>query len=165
MTTVLQTRFSDAFSWVKNSYSNTICNGYHFYLFFNTYIIVSHYWLRQWLGAEQTTSHYLNQCWPRSKTPYSVTRPRLIDNLPSNLQYKSHQISKLKCFSSHPAVVFAQSVEATRYVDHSDVVGAAPTGDAPITSEWSTISLPTKVRLILEIWRYLWFITKNIEIE
>ena len=29
-----------------------------------------------------------------------------------------------------------------------------PTGDAPTTSEWSTISLPTKLRLILEIWRF-----------
>ena len=33
-----------------------------------------------------------------------------------------------------------------------DVVGAAPTGYAPTTSEWSTILLPTKVKLILEIW-------------
>ena len=24
----------------------------------------------------QTTSHYLNQCWPRSPTPYGVTRPQ-----------------------------------------------------------------------------------------
>ena len=35
------------------------------------------------------------------------------------------------------------------------MVGAAPTGDAPNTSEWSTILLPIKVPLILEIWRYL----------
>ena len=27
-----------------------------------------------------------------------------------------------------------------------------PTGDAPTTSEWSTISFPTKVRLISEVW-------------
>ena len=33
---------------------------------------------------------------------------------------------------------------------NEDVVGAAPTGDAPTTSEWSTILLHTKVRLILE---------------
>ena len=33
------------------------------------------------------------------------------------------------------------------------VAGAAPTGDAPITSEWSTISLPTKLCFILEVWR------------
>ena len=38
--------------------------------------------------------------------------------------------------------------------ENEDVVGAAPTGDAPATSEWSTILLPTKVRLILETWRY-----------
>ena len=35
------------------------------------------------------------------------------------------------------------------------VVGAAPTGDAPTTSEWSTILLPIQVPLILEIWPYL----------
>ena len=29
--------------------------------------------------------------------------------------------------------------------------GAAPTGDASTTSEWSTILLPTKVQLILEV--------------
>ena len=61
-----------------------------------------------------------------------------------------HQIPKLKCFSSRLAVVFAQSNEAMCYVENEDVVGAAPTGDAPTTSEWSTILLPTKVRLILE---------------
>ena len=51
-------------------------------------------------------------------------------------------------------VVFAQSIEARCSVENEDVVGAAPTGDAPTTSEWSTISLPTKVRLILETLRY-----------
>ena len=39
-------------------------------------------------------------------------------------------------------------------VENEDVVGAVPTGDAPITSELSTILLPTKVRLILEV---LWY--------
>ena len=38
-------------------------------------------------------------------------------------------------------------------VENEDVVGAAPTGDAPTTSEWSTSLLPTKVRLILEVLR------------
>ena len=39
-------------------------------------------------------------------------------------------------------------------VKNEDVVGAAPTGDAPATSEWSTILLPTKARLMLETLRY-----------
>ena len=64
-----------------------------------------------------------------------------------------HQIPKLQCFSSRLAVIFVQSNEARCLVENEDVVGAAPTGDAPITSEWSTIVLPTKVRLILETWR------------
>ena len=72
-------------------------------------------------------------------------------NVPSNLHYKVHQIPKLKCFSSHLAVAFAQSTEARYQAENEDVVGAAPTGDAPTTSEWSTILLPTKVWLILEV--------------
>ena len=52
------------------------------------------------------------------------------------------------------AVVFAQSIETRCSVENEDVVGAAPTGDAPTTSELSTTLLPTKVRLILEVFRY-----------
>ena len=37
-------------------------------------------------------------------------------------------------------------------VENEDVVGGAPTEDAPTTSELSTISLPPKVRLILEVY-------------
>ena len=66
-----------------------------------------------------------------------------------------HQIRKVKFSLSHYAVVFVQYIEARCHVENKDVVGAALTGDAPITSEWSTILLPTQVRLILEIWRLL----------
>ena len=65
-----------------------------------------------------------------------------------------HQIIKLQCFSSRLAVVFAQSNEARCLVENEDVVGAVLIGDAPTTSEWSTILLPTKVHLVLETWRY-----------
>ena len=51
-------------------------------------------------------------------------------------------------------MVFAQSIEARCQVEKEDVVGAAPTGDAPTTSELSTILLPTKERLILAVLRY-----------
>ena len=50
-----------------------------------------------------------------------------------------HQIPKLKWFSSCLAAVFSQSIEAMCLVENEDVVGAAPTGDAPATAEWSTI--------------------------
>ena len=29
--------------------------------------------------CRQATSHYLNQCWPRSPTPYGVTRPQWVN--------------------------------------------------------------------------------------
>ena len=57
-------------------------------------------------------------------------------------------------FLTRLAVAFAQSTGARRQVVDEDVVGAAPTGNAPTTTEWSTILLPTKVRLILKVWRY-----------
>ena len=64
-------------------------------------------------------------------------------------------MSKHRLFPSRLAVVCPQPTEAKCLVDNEDVVGAAPTGDAPTASELSTILLPTKVRLILETWRYI----------
>ena len=46
-------------------------------------------------------------------------------------------------------------------VENEDTVGAAPAGDAPTTSEWSTILLPIKVRLILDAWRHLWVVVRR----
>ena len=31
--------------------------------------------------CRQATSHYLNQCWPRSPTPYGVTMPQWVNSL------------------------------------------------------------------------------------
>ena len=61
----------------------------------------------------------------------------------------------LKCFSSHLVIGFAQSIEAVCDVENEDVVEAAQSGDAPTTSEWSTILLLTKVCLISEVLWYL----------
>ena len=61
---------------------------------------------------------------------------------------QTFNISHTKCFSCHLALVSAHSTEAT----NEDVVGAVLAEDAPPKSEWSTILLPTKVHLILEVW-------------
>ena len=68
----------------------------------------------------------------------------------SSLQYKAHQIPKLECFVFGLALVFAQAIEARCQVGNEYVVGAAPTGNAPTTSEWSMVLLPTKVRIIFD---------------
>ena len=43
---------------------------------------------------------------------------------------------KTLMFPASAAVVFMQSIKAMCCVENEDVVGAAPTGDAPTTSEW-----------------------------
>ena len=94
------------------------------------------YWLLEWI----------------SRTCEVLRNDRKCRHIPSDLYYKAHQISKLKCFSSHLAVVFAQSIEARGLVENEYVVGAVPTGNAATTSEWSASLLPTMLHLILEIW-------------
>ena len=67
------------------------------------------------------------------------------DICPSSLMYRKisnvsrTKSQKLKCFSCRLVVVFVQYIEAKCYVENEDVVGAALTGAAPTTSEWSTI--------------------------
>ena len=68
-----------------------------------------------------------------------------------NLLYKPHQVTKLKWFSSRFIAVTPQSIEARCEVENEDVVGAAPTGDAPTTSEWSTRLFTNTVCLIFEV--------------
>ena len=40
----------------------------HWNLFPGVQLTKCQHWFRQWLDAEQATSHYLNQCWPSSLT-------------------------------------------------------------------------------------------------
>ena len=59
------TTFSNAFSWTKIMESRF---KFHWNLFPGTQLITPQHWFRQWLGAEQAPSHYLNQWWPSSLT-------------------------------------------------------------------------------------------------
>ena len=74
-------------------------------------------------------------------------------------------MSKLKWFSSRLAVACAQSTEAKCQVDNEDVVGAAPTGDAPTTSELSKIFIANLgafyIRDLTVVIRYIRVIPKH----
>ena len=67
--------------------------------------------------------------------------------------YKSHQIRKLKCFSSCSRMCQIHRSQVLSRV--KDVFGASPTGDFSTTFQWATIISPNKVRLISEFWRYI----------
>ena len=70
----------------------------------------------------------------------------------SNIRCTISQTLNVSCLALHLSLL--KSIEARYYVENEDVVGAAPTGDAPSTTEWLTIILPTRVHLILEALRY-----------
>ena len=55
-----QTTFSNAFSRMK---MNKFCLGFHWSLFLRFELTIFQHWFRWWLGADQATSHYLNQWW------------------------------------------------------------------------------------------------------
>ena len=70
------------------------------------------------------------------------SRNGIVENLLNSSPNWNWITPKLKCFSSGLAVVFAQSIDVRYEVENKDVVGAAPTGDAPTKSEWLEIVLP-----------------------
>ena len=96
-----------------------------------------------------------------SRTKYiDCERIYLERTLPSNLIYKPHQIQIFKCFCLVLQLSLPNPLNSgINSIGNEDVVGAAPAGDAPTTSEWSSILLPSRVRLILENLRnFLWCI-------
>ena len=58
MDAISQTTFSNAFSWMKIYEFRLSC---HWSLFVRVQLTIFQHWFRQWLGADQATSHYLNQ--------------------------------------------------------------------------------------------------------
>ena len=60
MDAIMQTPFSSAFPWMKMFEFRL---KFHWSLFLRIQLTIFQHWLRQWLGADQATSHYLNQWW------------------------------------------------------------------------------------------------------
>ena len=55
-----QTTLSNGFSWMKILEFRL---KIHWSLFLRVLLTIFQHWLRWWLGADQATNHYLNQCW------------------------------------------------------------------------------------------------------
>ena len=60
MAAIFQTTFLNEFSWTK-MYKFRL--KFHWSLFPRVQLTISQHWFRWWLGADQATSHYLNQWW------------------------------------------------------------------------------------------------------
>ena len=60
MAASFQTTFSNTFSWMKMYEFHLI---FHWSLFLRFKLTTFQHWFRKWLGADQATSHCLNQWW------------------------------------------------------------------------------------------------------
>ena len=60
MDAISQTMLSNTFSWMKMSWFRL---KFHWGLFLRVQLMTSQHWFRYWLGADQATSHCLNQWW------------------------------------------------------------------------------------------------------
>ena len=58
MADISQTTFSNAFSWME---MHEFRLRFHWSLFLRFQLTIFQHWFRWWLGADQATSHYLNQ--------------------------------------------------------------------------------------------------------
>ena len=77
MTAISRTTFSNALSWMKKY---AIWFKIHWSLFLRFQLTIYQHWFGYWLGAEQATSHYLNQWWPSLLTDICVSRPQWLEN-------------------------------------------------------------------------------------
>ena len=75
MAAISQTTVSIAFSWIKIL---EFLFNFHWKLFLRVWLTINQHWFRLWLGTEQVTSHYLNQCWPCSPMHICSTRGRWV---------------------------------------------------------------------------------------
>ena len=86
--------------------------------------------------SRQATSHYLSQCWPRSVSPYGVTRPQWVNTLRHFQMHFFHEniwIS-LKFVPKGPFNNISALVE---------IMPWCQTGDKPLSEPTSTIRTPT----------------------
>ena len=107
----------------------------------------------------------ISSCWLKfrqvSKKWYSSVRAAVIvqpvfSKILTIFCCEYYQISNIRCTIFQDLNVsrlvlqlsLPDSLEPGVEVGNEDVVGAAPTGDAPTTSEWSTILLPTTVHAL-----------------
>ena len=92
MDSISQTTFSSAFSWMKMFEFRL---KFHWSLFLRVQITISQHWFREWLGAVQATSHYLNQWWLVYRRIYASLGLNELNNALHPVQFGAKLLSNL----------------------------------------------------------------------
>ena len=111
MAAIFQTTYSNTFSWMK-LYEFLL--EFHWSLFLRVQSTIFQHWFRQWLGAGQATSHYLNQwrlvywrVYASWLTHICVTRPKLFYSI---WYEKSRMFSTSRLFRYIPDLMTSLSL-------------------------------------------------------
>ena len=75
MAAIVKTTFSNAFYWMKMYGFRFQC---HWRWFLGVQLTQFQHWFRQWLGADQGTTHHMNPWWLSLVTHMCVTRPQCV---------------------------------------------------------------------------------------
>ena len=92
MAAISQT-FSKEFSWMRIL---AFWLKFSWTLFLRVQLTISQHWFRHWLGAEQATSHCLNQWWPSSLTNIRGRRWRWVNTGACQFKYLSPYVANLR---------------------------------------------------------------------
>ena len=85
--TILQTTFSNVFSWIV-LYCVVFRFKFHWTLTLRIPLTTSQHWFREWLGAEQATSHFLNQFWLILLTHIWINWPQCVKVAEDDIAFK-----------------------------------------------------------------------------
>ena len=78
MAVIFQTTFLTAFPWMEMFEFRL---KFHINLFLMVQLIILQHWFRKWPGADQATSHFLNQWWPTLVTHICVSRSQWLKGM------------------------------------------------------------------------------------
>ena len=92
MAAISQTTFSNAFSWMK-MYEFRL--RFHQSLLLRFELTIFQLRFRYWLGANQATSHYLNEWWPSLQTHMCITQPQWVKPCVRNQMLKQITWSRM----------------------------------------------------------------------
>ena len=97
MAAIFQTTVSNPFSWMK---MHEFWLKFHWSLFLMVRLTIFQHWFRKWLGADQATSHYLNQWWLDYRRIYASLGPNELTKKDQSMWHAPDLI--VLCISGHP---------------------------------------------------------------
>ena len=140
---ISHTTFSNVFSWMK-TYESWLIS--HWSLFLRVQLRIFQHWFRSWLGADQATSHYLNELEQLERlcsedTPTASWLPILLSHIGSQVKRTQSQSYKFKEFAKISNMKWIRrallKIQSGHNSVHRRTDGQGETSIPPFQLSWS----------------------------